>query len=120
MRNIQFIFCFLLAIFLCGFGCSSSKPTPDPLAGWQKDYSPPGPSDAIIERDIQDYIQNLPSNQKGYGGSQIWYKDGKGQHAVSVEIFEGNKNASWQHLFFYDKENKRIKVIRYGHIKYQS
>ena len=118
MKITQFIFSFLLVIFLCGFGCSSSKPTPDPLAGWQKAYGED--PDQAIEKDVQDYIQNLPPKQKGYIGTQFFYKDGNGQHAVSIEIFEGNKNASWQHLLIYDKEDKRIKVIRYGHIKYQS
>jgi len=119
MNITRFTFCILLAMSLCGFGCSSSKPTPDPLAGWQKDYNP-RPGDQVIEKDVQDYIQNLPPKQKGYIGTQLFYKDENGQHAVSIQIFEGNKNASWQHLLVYDKEDKRIKVIRYGHIKYQS
>jgi hypothetical protein len=116
---------FGIALALCmmaisGCSCSAPKPTPDPLAGWQKDYSPPRPSDQIIEKDIQDYIQNLPPSQKGYIGTQTFYQDGTGQHAVSVPIFEGNKNASWKHVLFYDKDNKRIKVIRYDYEKYES
>jgi hypothetical protein len=109
----------LMSIFALGFGCSSSKPTPDPLAGWQKDYTPQ-PSDQVIEKDYQDYIQKLPPGQKGDIGTVFFYKNETGQHAVSIEIFEKNKNASWKHVLFYDKDNKRVKAIRYDHLRYQS
>jgi hypothetical protein len=120
MKIIQFTVCFLLAMFLCGFGCSSPKPTPDPLAGWQLDFSPPGPGDKIIEKDYQDYIQKLPAKDKNYVGPIFYYKDGTGQHAVGMEIFVKGENASWHYLLIYDKENKRIKAIRYGYGSYQS
>ena len=119
MKIIQFTVCFLLAMFLCGFGCSSSKPTPDPLAGWKPDFTS-RPSDQVIEKDYQDYIQKLPPEDSKFVGPAQFFEDGTGQHAVEIEVFEKNKNASWQHILFYDKENKRIDVIKYDHRKYQS
>ena len=50
----------------------------------------------------------------------LYFENGTGEHAVNIQIFEGNKNASWQHVLIYDKDNKRIKTIKYDHIKYQS
>ncbi len=110
MKIIQFIVCCLLAMFLCGFGCSSSKPTPDPLAGWQKDYKS-RPGDQIIEKDYKAYIQTLSPEEKKYMGGTNFFEDGTGQHAVRIEV---NLNgATWYHVLLYDKDNKRIKVIKY-------
>ncbi len=119
MKITPFIFCFLMAMFLCGFGCSSSKLTPDPLAGFH--ISDPGKHDyKAITDDYKDYIQKLPPEQKGYIGTVFFYENETGQNAVSIEIFEGDKNASWKHVLFYDKENKRVKTIKYFYGRYQS
>jgi hypothetical protein len=77
-------------------------------------------SNKVITDDYQDYIQKLPPTESKFVGPIGFSEDGTGRHAVSVEIFEANKNSSWQHVLIYDKENKRIKVIKYGHRKYQS
>jgi hypothetical protein len=120
MKIIQFTVCFLLAMFLCGFGCSSSKPASNPLVGFHEIDRKELNSNKALSDDYKDYIQKLPSNQKGYIGTIFIYENESGQHAVSIEIFEGNKNASWKHVLFYDKDNKRTKAMRYDHIKYQS
>ena len=112
------IFLILISTFILGFGCNTSKPTPDPLAGWKMDFHEQ-PSQAI-EKDYHDYIQKLPPKQKGPAGSVHFFEDGTGRHAVSIEVFENNDNASWQHVLIYDKEDKRINVIRYGYRRYQS
>ena len=105
------VFLMLMAMFLLGFGCNTAKPTPDPLAGFHSAIFFTPDSSKTITNDYNDYIQKLPPSQKGYIGTKDFYEDGNGQHAVSIQIFEGNKNASWQHVLFYDKEDKRIKVI---------
>jgi hypothetical protein len=105
-------------MFLCGFGCSSSKPTTDPLVGWQKDFSPVGPGDKVIEKDFQDYIQKLPSDERPYAHQFGYYKDGKGQHAVLIEV--DLNGTAWNHVLFYDKDNKRTKVIKYVGWHYMS
>jgi hypothetical protein len=120
MKTIQFTVCFLLAMFLCGFGCSSSKPTPDPLAGFHWSSLVNLDNNKAITDDYKDYIQKLPPKEKGYIGDVSFFEDGTGQHAVSIEVFEGNQNASWRHILIYDKENKRIKAIRSGYRRYQS
>jgi hypothetical protein len=115
MKIIQFIVCFLLAMLLCGFGCSSSKPTPDPLAGWQKEY---GKVDQSIVNDYQDYLQKLPPEDRKYIGPMEFFKDGMGQHAVEIE--EALNGTWWFHVLIYDKENKRIKAIKFSPGKYAS
>jgi hypothetical protein len=133
MKIIQFIFCFLLAIFLCGFGCSTSKPTPDPLAGWTlrqfDDFAPPSERhhyqlDKMITDDYQDFLKKNSLDTTAITG---FYEDGTGQRAVEFEAFEigpnvktSEINTSWHYVLIYDKENKRIKTIKYGCLHYQS
>jgi hypothetical protein len=96
-------------------GCA----TPNPLVGWQKDYDT-RPDDPIIEKDCNDFIRTFqPVGQRPAQVTGI-FKDGTGQHAANIEIFEYHQNASWQYVLIYDKDDKRIKVIKYGYTKYQS
>ena len=119
MKITQFIFCLFLAVFVCGFGCTASKPTPDPLAGWQKDYTP-DPSDQFIEKDYNDYIQTLSPEEKKYIGPYpaTFFKDGTGQHAVKIEI--GLNGVWWEHVLIYDKNGKRVRTIKYASGGYRS
>ncbi len=124
MKITRFIFCFLLAMFLCGFGCSSPKPIPDPLAGWQKNYKS-WPDAQAIEKDYQDYLKSLGIKPLKAGaaviyasddgsedvGSIEYFEDGTGQHAVKITI--SVNHAVWEHILIYDKDNKRIKTIKY-------
>jgi hypothetical protein len=118
MKMMQFIFCFLLAMFLCGLGCSSLKPAPSPLAGWKVDLD--HDPDQAIEKDYHDYIQKLPPNNRNYVGPAFYLEDGTGQHAINIEVFVKGQNASWHYAIIYDKENKRVKAVKYGYTRYQS
>ncbi|MEJ0091540.1 MAG: hypothetical protein WDM80_17565 [Limisphaerales bacterium] len=110
MRIIQFIFCFLLAMLLCGFGCSSSKPTPDPLASWQPDFKEQ--PNQVIVNDYQNYIQQLPPEERKLATVDDWREDGTGQHAIKITV--GLDGTNWRHVLIYDKENKRIKTVKYA------
>lgn len=106
----------LLAAFCCLLGCATQKP--DPLAGWQKDYL--HEPDAAIQNDYQEFIKTF--KPEGQRPTQVtgYFKDGTGQHAINIEIFEYHQNASCQYLLIYDKDDKRIKTIKYGCGSYQS
>jgi hypothetical protein len=119
MKIIQLTVCFLLAIFLCGFGCSSSKPTPDPLTGFH--VSSLGNLDAnkTITDDYKDYIKKLSPKETQYLGPTFYFEDGTGQHAVRIESDIGG-TVRWYHVLIYDKENKRIKTIKYYDGRYMS
>jgi hypothetical protein len=116
MKIIQFTVCFLLAMFLCGFGCSSSKPTPDPLAGWKMDFAPQ--LDPVIAKDCQEYIQKLPAEEARVARVNGYFEDGAGQHAVRIQI--PLNGTWWYRVLIYDKDNKQIKAIKYADGGYQS
>jgi hypothetical protein len=94
-------------------GCATH---PDPLAGWKVDFD--HQPDQVIVNDYQDYIQKIPLRQRGFVGSVDWLGDGMGQHAIDIKI---GVNGTWRdHVLIYDKENKRIKVIKYSNGGYRS
>ena len=116
MSITRFTFCILLAMFVFVVGCATW--TSDPLVGW-KCTGFESPNKAITA-DYQSFIQTLPPNQRGYNVGPIqFFEDGTGQHAVMFEDFVSG-NSSWHYALIYDKENKRVKVIRYGHSRYMS
>ena len=115
VNNLALIFLALMTMFICGCGCN---PPPDPLVGWQKAYGEE--PNQTIENDFHDYIQNLPAKDNNHVGPIFYYKDGTGQHAINMEIFVKGENASWHYVIIYDKENKRVKAIKYGYGSYQS
>ena len=112
INNFAPAFLMLMAMFLLGFGCNTSKPTPDPLAGWKIMHGKNAEDlDKTLAGDYQSYIQNLPPNEKNYVGSIFFFEDETGQHAVTFEVDKYGKDV-WNYYLFYDKNNKRIKVIK--------
>ena len=127
MNTTRFTFCILLAAIIGVTGCaalklvttawSTSKPSPDPLAGWQHASKNP---EQIIINDYQDYMQKLsPEERKYLGPSPVsYFEDGTGQHAAVITI--GLNETVWRHVLIYDKHNKRIKTIKYASGDYHS
>jgi hypothetical protein len=116
IKSFAPVFLMLMAMLLFGCGCNTSKPIPDPLAGWQKAYGEK-PNQAIV-KDYQDYIHTLSPDEQKYAELIIYYKDGTGQHAVEITI--GLNGAWWRHILIYDKDNKRIKTIKSSTGSYRS
>ena len=111
---------FALVLSLCGtviFGCrcSTSKPTLDPLAGWRPASHS---ADKAIVDDYQNYIQTLSPEEKKYLGPISYFEDGTGQHAAVITM--GLNGTWWRHILIYDKDNKRIKTIKYSSGGYRS
>jgi hypothetical protein len=103
----------LASVLASGCSCSATKPTPDPLAGWQIDFkTDPSPA---VQKDYQDYIQKLSPEDRYTATVDGWLKDDTGQHAVKIRT--GTHGPDWEHILIYDKDDKRIKVIKYmsGH-----
>jgi hypothetical protein len=111
MRIIRFII--VIAAFALFAGCR----TPDPTIGWQKDY---GAADPAIGKDYQAFIKTF--KPEGQRPTQVsgYFKDGTGRHAIDVEIFKYHQNASCSYFIIYDKDNKRIKILKYRCGSYQS
>jgi hypothetical protein len=99
----------------------------DPLKGWTfREFDDFLPSlqrhnyhlDKAITDDYQDFIKKNGLDPDG--AITGFYEDGTGQHAVEFAAFPPDQNATWNYVLIYDKENKRIKVIKWNHIRYQS
>jgi hypothetical protein len=104
-------------MFLCGFGCAS-KPTPDPLAGFYRADEADMDKNQVITDDYKGYIQKLSPEERKYAGPIFYFEDGTGQHAVRITI--GLNGTVWRHVLIYDKDNKRIKTIKYASGDYHS
>jgi hypothetical protein len=51
--------------------------------------------------------------------TKLWVDPFKGEHAVRIETDINGKDC-WYHILFYDKANKRMKVIKYFYGRYMS
>jgi hypothetical protein len=105
----------LCAMIFSGCSCSAPKPMPDPLAGFH--VSSFDPNKAITD-DYKNYIQKLSPEEQKRAGPIFYYEDGTGQHAVLIKI--GINGTVWEHVLIYDKNDKRIKTIKYASGNYRS
>jgi hypothetical protein len=111
------------------FGCTCAAPKnePDPLTGWTfrtfDEFLPSAYQQHYhLEKSVTDDYETFikTNNLKTFGPITGFFEDGTGQRAVEFEAFPGEPNASWNYVLIYNKENKRIRVIRYGYKRYQS
>jgi hypothetical protein len=117
IKNVSLICLVFISLFTFGCGCNTSKPASDPLAGWKMELLEE--PNSILKKDRDDFVENLSPKGKKITGPSWYYTDGKGQHAVTVEVFVGG-TASWSYILIYNKEGQRVKVIKYHYTKYQS
>lgn len=104
----------LVAIFGCS--CNRSGSGTDPLAGWKVDFKEQ-PNQAI-SKDYEAYIKSLPPEERKFAVAGQFFEDGTGQHALVVEV--ALDGTDWSHVLFYDKQNKRVRVIKYVSGRYRS
>ena len=113
------IFPILLAALFWTAGCTTQEA--NPLVGWKLCFSQdPKNLGPAIMADYQDFIQKLPPKERDYAGIMNTFEDGTGQHAISIFVSSNHTNAAWYYALFYDKENKRIKVVKYGYFRFMS
>lgn len=108
----------LLTMFMLECGCVTSKPTPDPLAGWRFSSLNNLHSNKAVSDDYQDYIQKHLAKNGSFVGSVDFFEDGTGQHAVLIKM--GVNGTWWDHVLIYDKANKRINVLIHKNGGYRS
>jgi hypothetical protein len=117
-KRLWLYFPILLAALILTGGCATQ--TSDPLAGWKvllsHDYEK---FDKAIKDDYQDFIQKLSPKERDHVGDIGFFEDGTGQHAVSIQVFPRG-DVEWHYALIYDKENKRIKVTKYGYSRIMS
>ena len=120
----QTIISLFLAACVCVSGCStvpgypagSASPGTNPVAGWGLCRSQDTRKlEKAIQDDYRNYLSNLTQNERMWMGSVRLSEDGSGQHAVTISV--AWYGTWWNHVLVYDKDNKRIRTIRYvaGH-----
>ena len=120
MNVIRFPFWIFLAACLWATGCAT-QPHPDPLAGWKVLLSRDSEKlNQAIKDDYRNYVQTELLPKKYFIDEEdIWfYEDGTGQHAVRIDI--PINGTYWEHVLIYNKDNKRIKLIKYSAGHYRS
>ncbi len=109
----------LLAALVFGCRCTTSKASAGPLAGWNLLLGHKYDNfDKAVKEDYKLYIDRLPNGEKQFVGPIQLFEDGNGQHAVRIEI--ALNGTDWAHVLIYDRDNKRIKVIKYVSNHYRS
>jgi hypothetical protein len=85
----------------------------NPIEGWQEIYI--GRPDKAIEDDYRDYINKLPPKKRESATSIHSFEDGTGQHAVSIRVWLDGMwdGTEWVYVLIYDRNDKRVKVIKY-------
>ena len=118
-RLLAPIFLLLIAAAFSMVGCAVPKPAPDPLAGWRPLFSNEEQivGDAI-KSDYGNYIQKLSQSEKNGLGPIFLFADETGQHAIKFQV--AVNGVDWAHVIIYDRDNKRVKVIKYLYAYYQS
>jgi hypothetical protein len=120
----NFVSGLIVLVFSTGFvwtiGCATR--TPDPLAGWKSGPTAyeGNPFNKAITDDYRSYIQKLPSDER-HSVSDFgvrFFENSTGQRAVRIEI--GVHGTWWEHVLIYDKDNKRIRTIKYTNGGYRS
>lgn len=107
----QILFLAMSTMLVLGFGCNTSKPTPDPLAGFHRADEADMDKNKTITDDYESYIKTLSPHEQKRVGPILYFEDGTGQHAVNIRI--GINEDCWENVLIYNKDNKRIKRIKY-------
>ena len=110
-----------------GIGFAMAITDPNPLRGWNCTGDTMGnvlslPADDLprlpkaITDDYNDFIKKLPirmGRSESYWIDWVYvFEDGTGRHAIDIQI---QLDRPEHYALFYDKDNKRIKTIRYPH-----
>ena len=121
ISTLRICFVALAAIIVCTcYGCATYHVSP--LKNWRGittfDHAPV--PDAI-RQDALAYFQTMPPGERPPTddlGMVTYLEDGTGQHAVVVDAPRDGER--WQYALIYDRNNWRVKVLRYSVGSYQS
>ncbi len=80
---------------------------PAELKGWQTTAGLP---DKAVITDYNDYINELPQDERVKVADVRYFNDGAGRNAVAIAV--NGKDVPWTHVLIYDKQNKRLSVSK--------
>ena len=75
----------------------------------------------VFKQDAQAFFQTLPAierNESQHGDAITFWEDGTGQHAVVLSAPHNGEH--WHYALIYDRDNRRIKVLKYSTGSYMS
>ena len=111
----------LASALLVATGCAT-RLGENPLEGWSvlgTAFVIRCPFGETVAADYQNYIQSLPDRERAsVHPHDIRFYENEDQHAVEISI--PINGIWWKHVLFYDKGNKRAKVVRYAASRYMS
>ena len=93
-------------------------PTPNPLTGFDFCSLNDLDTNKLIKADYQDYIKTIKLGKYDFIGDVEYSKNKLGEHAVSILV--GDDGTWWNHILVYDKNDKRIKTVKYTSGGYRS
>ena len=111
----------LLGLFLMALGgCTQHS---DPLKNWQDlGWLSQAEVPEMIRQDARAYFRTLPDRLRTKAEKSDWavsyLEDGTSQHAVVLE--DGHNGEYWRYALIYDRDNRRIKVLKYSTGSYMS
>jgi len=107
-----------VAEVLIQHGSRGSKCTTKPFVDW---YSYGDIRFHFVKSVTDDYQEYITKNKLVMpNGFDVYYENQTGKYAVTFEAFLPNQNASQRYALIYDKNNRRIKVVKYDYHRYQS
>lgn len=106
-----------LAELLLQHGGHGPKCTTKPFVGWYTEGDIRFHLAKSVTDDCQEYITK--NNLDLANWFNVYYEGKTGKYAITWEAFPHNQNASWRYALIYDKNNKRVKVMKYDYHRYQ-
>ena len=86
------------------------------MAGWKiLGTIDRAPIPKTVEQEARAYFQILPAEEKHWLGNDDhinYYEDRTGQHAGVLDAFHDSE--FWAVALIYDRDNRRIRVLRYS------
>jgi hypothetical protein len=102
-----------LAVSFLAVGCVAPKPVSEPMSGWNRLPDRDQSLNKSLIDDCQSYVRPLRAEGHFIDDSDIWFfQNGSGQHAIEIEMTTDRRQLV--HVLIYDKNDKRIKVIKYA------
>ncbi len=122
MNFIQQTVAVPLLVACLGTAACTRVPHTDPLAEWKRLGSiTVAPVPEVIKQDARAYFQTMPAHDRREATNDYAVDcrtDGGGQYAVVLYSPEDGEH--WNYALIYDRDGRRLKVLKYSTGSYHS